>query len=299
MQPVTLVQNDDDKTVVLDESRALDSIRRYIQSPPENSRVFTVTTDMATTLLREYNHNNRPHKPQSITKYAANMSAGTWALTGDTLKFSDAGLLRDGQNRLMACVRSRAAFRTHVVFGIEDKAFDVFDRGRNRDGSDVLSIAGFSYTNALAAAVRWVYLIDSGRAHTRESLEPTTTLSLLQDKYPDLPDFVHRGRSVYEICGQPVSMVTAALYLFHKTNPKLADEFSTAWESGKWGGKFHPINLMQQETKRLQTASPGRVHEVVRMSLMIKAWNLCVARKRGRKGDLLWDRSEPFPEIAR
>jgi hypothetical protein len=97
------------------------------------------------------------------------MMADEWMLTGDTIKFSDAGLLRDGQNRLRACQRAGVPFRTHIVFGIEDEAFDRLDQGKNRNGADVLSIAGYQYVTALSGAVRWTHLIETGRAKSRDS----------------------------------------------------------------------------------------------------------------------------------
>ena len=96
-------------------------------------------------------------KPKAIARYADDMAAQRWSLTGDTIKFSNEKRLRDGQNRLAACVRAGAAFSTYIVFGIDDAAFDRMDQGRNRSGSDVLAIAGYSNTAALSGAVRWAH----------------------------------------------------------------------------------------------------------------------------------------------
>jgi hypothetical protein len=117
-----------------DEQKTLDRIRHYIVTPPENSRVMTVTPTICPMLL-EYNISNRPKKDKKILEYANYTMAGEWMLTGDTIKFSDAGLLRDGQNRLMACIKAGVPFRTHIVFGIDDKAFDRLDQGKNRNGA--------------------------------------------------------------------------------------------------------------------------------------------------------------------
>src|SRR5690242_3389923 len=96
------------------------------------------------------------------------------------------GGLRDGQNRLMACMRAGVPFRTHVVFGIDDDAFDRMDQGKNRDAADVLTMAGHSNANTIAAAVRWVHLIDGGRTKQRDSLEPAETKRLLETRYPTI-----------------------------------------------------------------------------------------------------------------
>ena len=219
-------------------------------------------------------------------------------LTGDTIKFPNAKLLRDGQNRLKACARAGVPFRTHVVFGIDDEAFDRLDQGKNRNGADVLSIAGYQYVAALSGAVRWTHLIETGRAKSRESYTPAETLRLLRERYADLPSFVHQARSIYSITGQPISLVIALLYLFHKANAPQAAIFSEAWQSGKWAGKFKPIALMQDKIARLRSMASGRVHDVVRAALVIKSWNLFIAGRRGLPAELRWDTAEPFPEIA-
>jgi hypothetical protein len=48
----------------IDQEKTLERIRRYIEQPPENSRVFVITPMIAETILREYNIDNRPKKPE-------------------------------------------------------------------------------------------------------------------------------------------------------------------------------------------------------------------------------------------
>lgn len=272
-------------------------ITRYITSPPENSRVFTITPGVAEELLRTHNEHNRPKKPTNIAKYAGHMSSGSWAVTGDTIKFSDAGLLRDGQNRLMACVRSGESFRTHIVFGIDDDAFSVMDQGKNRDGSDILSIAGYQNTATLASAIRWAYLLDSGRVKSRASLEPVETKRLLEERYPDMPDFVLAAKTIYRLTGQPTGIVAAALYLFNKANPSEAEKFATAWASGEHSGRFTAIGKLQKAIAGIAAVSSGRVHDTVRAALIVRTWNAYVQGRRGTQADFNWTPSEDFPVI--
>src|SRR6266436_233722 len=245
----------EERTMDLDEQNTLDRIRRYTSNPPEQSRVFTITAAIAETVLRDFNRNNRPAKPSKIKQFASDMAAGNWPLTGDTIKFSTDGRLLDGQNRLKACVKCAIAFRTHVAFGIEDEAFVRLDQGRNRTGSDALVIAGYQNTAALSSAVRWAHLIETGRAKQRDSYTPAETLRLLRERYSDLPSFVSQARSIYSTTGQPISLITAILYLFNKANPTKATEFAAAWEAGKWDGRFKPISLMNTEIGRLRSTA--------------------------------------------
>lgn len=275
------------------------ALRRCITQPPQNSRVFEITPDMASTILDDYNTGNRPRKPSKIAEYAEDMANDRWPVTGDTLKFSDASppKLRDGQNRLMACIRAGVPFKTHIVFGIPDSAFDVLDKGKNRSGSDILAIAGFGNTALLAGAIRWVHLISSGRAKQRHTLKPAELLVLARSKYPTLPDYVKQGRVIYDHTGQPISLVVAMLYLFHQANEPTAREFATAWETGERGGRFKPLALLHSQIAQLQAVSSGRVHDVVRAALIVKAWNLVVRRRKGSAVEMRWKPSDLFPDI--
>ena len=172
--------------------------------------MFTITPVIAEALLRDYNFDNRPKKPKAIARYAEDMAAQRWSLTGDTIKFSKEKRLRDGQNRLAACVRAGAPFRTYIVFGIDDTAFDRMDQGRNRSGSDVLAIAGYSNTAALSGAVRWAHLIETGRAKNRDTYPAPEVLRLLRERYGVLPDYLPQARGIYAITKQPLSMVIGA-----------------------------------------------------------------------------------------
>jgi hypothetical protein len=93
-------------------------------------------------------------------------------------------------------------------------------------------------------------------------------------------------------------MVTALLYLFHKASPAKAVDFANAWETGNKAPEFNAIGLMQKRIWGLQSVTSGRVHDVVRAALVIKAWNLFVAGRKGRMPDFEWHVSELFPKIA-
>lgn len=273
-------------------------IAKLVTSPPETSRIFTITPEVAEEILRSYNKGNRSPKPVNIERYSADMSAREWALTGDTLKFSNRGLLRDGQNRLMACVRSGVPFQTHIVFGVDDACFDRMDSGKKREGGDVLSIAGIPNASAISAAVRWAHLIDIGKAKQRYTLEPKQILRLYNERYSDLQDYITTADRIYKQTGHPKSIVSALLFHFFRANSEAAQRFADAWESGQWTARrFKAIALMQTQVAALQAASMGRVHDTVRAAVIVKAWNLFVSGRQGRRDELLWTPAEDFPEI--
>jgi hypothetical protein len=277
----------------------LKQIARHIASPPQNSRIFTITPAVAAELLQLYNEGNRPKKPKNIGNYANDMMAQDWAVTGDNLKFSDAGRLRDGQHRLMACAQSGVPFTTHVVFGVPDEYFDRIDQGKPKGGSDLLAIAGVTNGLVIAGAIRWAKMIDDDTVKKRDSLEPKEILRLYNERYSGLQEFVGQADRIYRQTGHPKSLVTALLYHFDRANSDRAQNFCDAWQSGQWEGKFKSIGIMQRAIATLHTASLGRVHDTVRAALIVKAWNLFVSGRTGRKDEISWSLADPFPKIER
>ena len=66
-----------------------------------------VTPDMARTYLKSNTH-NRPLDAARVSKYAADMRAGRWLVSPETISFDEHGVLLNGQHRLGAIVESGA-----------------------------------------------------------------------------------------------------------------------------------------------------------------------------------------------
>ena len=161
----------------------------------------------------------------------------------------------------------------------------------------MLTIAGYSDTNNLAAAARWLWLFDNNRVKSRESLIPDQVLHLLRERYSDLPPYVKQAGRIYQTTGQPKGLVAAILYMITKKNPTKAAEWAAAWENGQDGGRFKPMSLATKKIQEIKTLSSGRVHDVVRAALLVKAWNLFVEGKRGAMADMDWTPAAEFPPI--
>lgn len=277
----------------------LKRIERYISNPPENSRVFTITPDVAAEILDTRNKNNRPRTTTEVKKLAAHMASENWKLTGDTIKFSVSGRLLDGQHRLSACVQSEEPFRTHVIFGIDDDAFDFLDAGKKRTPAHVLSIAGYKNAGRLAAATRWAYLIETKRAKNRDTLDPNKILTLVRERYSSLEEFIGIGQAVNRLNNLiPDAIAAALLYHFHKKNQEKASLFADGWIGGAYGGKFKVFDKLSKKLRELHDASSGRVNDVVRAALIVRAWNAFVAGRVGTSADFDWTlTTDDFPEI--
>lgn len=294
-----VIDNDEAVPSGLTDTEIQSRIMRWINDPPRNSRVITITPIVAAWILETFNKKNRSTKPNAIARFTRHMTANTWGVTGDNLKFSDAKLLRDGQNRLRACVRSGRPFTTHVVFGIRDDLFDRMDQNTVRSGADVLTIAGFPNSTVLQSAVRHVHNLLSDNPGRRDGIEADEALRLIREQYPTLPDYVVAARAVRATTQQPMGLVTALLYVFHLRNRAKAEDFAAAWADGRHAGKFAAIGKMERALSKLRSDAMGRVHDQVRCALIIISWNIFLNGHKGSMTRMVWRPGDQFPEITR
>lgn len=263
-------------------SQARLEIERHLKNPPKTSVIIDIDPKTAEQILGDRNKGNRPPKPNKVQQFAADMSKSRWGLTGDTIKFGTDGRLLDGQNRLSAAVRSGKTFRTHVVFGIDPSLFGRMDIGKPRNPADVLHIAGFKYASTLAAAIRWAYLLDTD-PYNRETLQPEFVLDLARTKYADIEPYLRIGREINKQFSHPAGQMAALVYNFSKRDATKAKEFTRAWQRGERNGKYQIIDTMQALLHSQKANNNGRIHELTRAGIIIKAWNIFRA---GQKGSL-------------
>ncbi|MGH7047525.1 MAG: hypothetical protein ACREE2_14180 [Stellaceae bacterium] len=257
-------------------------IEKFLKDPPQTSVIIEIDPETAGAILAHRNERNRPPKPRKVQQFADDMANHRWGLTGDTIKFGTDGRLLDGQNRLSAAVRSGESFRTHVVFGIDPNLFGRMDIGKPRNPADILHIAGFKYSSTLAAAIRWAHLLDTD-PYNRATMQPEFVLELARDKYADIKSFLKDGRDINKHFSHPAGQMTALIYHFAKRDVNRAKDFVKAWTRGDRNGKYQIIDTMQALLHSQKANNNGRIHELARAGIIIKAWNIFRA---GQKGSL-------------
>jgi hypothetical protein len=123
-----------------------------------DAKVVHVTPKLASEWLKKNTANRKP-KRAAIDRYGRDMANGDWSLTGEAIIFDTNDVLRNGQNRLLACVESDAAFDAVVMWGVDPNAFKNMDRGALRTNGDVLGLNGESMPRVLASSLalllRW------------------------------------------------------------------------------------------------------------------------------------------------
>lgn len=291
--------------VVTAETLTVEVLEKLLQTPPRSSRVMLITPEVAEHILKTYNINNRPKKPAKITEYAMDMKAGRWMVTGDTIKFSTAQYLRDGQNRLLGCTRSGVPFTSHIVFGIDDRAFLKMDIGKVRSPTDCLNICGVSKAPVVSTAIRWLLMLRSDRVKNRMTFSNEIIVREWEAVYSKpvqgvyLRDSISVGASCQKDKLMAPGLAAALHFTFAQVDRQRADDFFTGVITG--------LNLTDEKDARvclrrklidMRDDKSSWVVDIFRAAWVILAWNAFATNRRITEKSLAWSKDMPFPKIA-
>lgn len=151
-----------------------------------------ITPELAQAMLQKNTDNRKPDK-QRIRQYSADMKAGRWKFTTQTIGIGTTGRVVDGQHRLFAIVDSGITITCLVVFDADESTFAVIDTGKTRTGNDIWQIDGKSAPN-VAAIARLAYLYANRRDDPWDSNTGVTSAMVLDwAKATDATDVLRRA----------------------------------------------------------------------------------------------------------
>lgn len=281
----------------------INSLKKLIDKQPEGSKVINVTPRVAEWILSDLNVGNRPEKPNKIIQYASDMVHSNWSLTGDSIKFGSDKLLKDGQNRLLACVRAQTSFTTHAVFGIDPNSFHHMDTGKARGADDVLAIMGVPNASKIARALKMIKAFRNGR--------PTTTGVMsnqeIKDMYlkftdPDLVQEAHRAaKQVYSVIGYPMGQTTALYYLATKNGDgelvrTFFEELKGSYSKGA-NVKYHPPRHLATSLQAWKFDPTIQVNSFTYSIALSRSWYNYKRNKNNLKRDMVIKVSDRMMEI--
>lgn len=264
----------------------------------------------ATKVLEQSNTHNRNLHRRKVTAIAADMAAGTWHQSGDSIKFATDGTLIDGQHRLQAIIVSDTIQELLVVRGLPMEVQDVVDTGTKRSFADVLQIHGEERCSILASITRRSELWERGmRGSQVYSITPTTSqlLQRLED-HPELRESAALANHVYHKIRIPASTLGFSHWLFGQVKTSTPEEeaqlkedvetFFARLRDGDGLTSDHPIAVLRRTMYENVIHAKSRYKEEVLLAMVIKAWN---AYREGRKISMLRFRPgganpESFPE---
>ena len=118
--------------------------------------------ELAEALLDQHNDNVRNYSPKQVKKLTREMKAGRWReKTGDVFIMDEHGRIKDGQHRLMACIKSGISFNCHIRYSNDDQNLDQHVKTKF---SDILK-KGHKNAPLLATATRVLYRYETNEKY--------------------------------------------------------------------------------------------------------------------------------------
>ena len=256
-----------------------------------------ISPKVAKDWLESSNPDNRPIRKGVVDRYARDIKAKKWNMTGDAIRFNGNGMLIDGQHRLAAIVKAGKGIKTIVIRGLDQRAKMLIDTGAKRGFADVLHYMGYKDRNQLAALVRWCWMYENGHLMTRTV--PTT--AELIEWLDNNPDVVHSNAFVCRhIPYFGLKTILASIHYYTRTSlPGEAEAFLTTIKEGQDISSGHPVFTLRRWLMWAMSSSK-RPLPIVTQGIVIKSWNAFI---EGRKIDNLrfipgGSRPEKFPTIV-
>lgn len=243
----------------------------------------TVTPGLAKKWLGKNAENNRLPKTGKIPAYARDMISGRWnSNTGETIKFDEADVLVDGQNRLHAVITAGVPIDFDVARGLPREAMQVIDSGAARTGMDVLKIANATDRARTAGVVRWVILWDAKAfMGSSSALRPTNT-EILERYRRESGQFDAAGKRATDCqnrglgTGAPSGV---AHFLFSRLDAEETHQFFDQYVSGANLPDRSAVLALRNKMARLRV---DRLSRPEQLALFVRAWN---AFREGRPLD--------------
>lgn len=285
----------------IDTNDQVDILNNLIKNAPKESRIVQISPELAQFILENKNLGNRSRKPVKIKQYATDMANNNWSLTGETIKFGTDGNLKDGQNRLAACVRSNTAFTTHAVFGIDPATFTHMDIGANRNHTDVFTIMGVAYARDVGLAVRMLMAWDRGHTDTRAL---ATSNEELRDHYLNQidEDVLHMGikaaRKVNRITSYPIAHLSALFYTAWKAgHSEKVKKFMEDFSMGIGSGARAPIPYLLENLARMRMDKTQTITSHMYTILLYRTWYNYMRGKASVKADMRVSSDDVMGEV--
>lgn len=235
-------------------------------------------TPLKAQMWLETQTNNRLCSRSTVRRYAAAIKRGEWELNGEAIKFDPSGKLIDGQHRLNAVILAESPIKSLVIRGLNGKAFETFDTGKNRSISDLLSLYGFANCHVLASVARLAYNYKvSGNPASNPSINLRLSSPLLAGfvrnpiRTNALVEAAREGQQRF-VKGSFWSPGLAAFmwYVTHRTFAEVGDDFFDSLKSSIRDDD--PASLLGARIAKSRLEK-SRTSLEEACALSVKAWN--------------------------
>lgn len=248
-----------------------DNVLPFDGSAKPEAKIIFVNPDMAARWL-ERNTRNRRIRPATVKKYARDMAAGRWQITGEGVKFAPDGSLLDGQHRLAAIVEAGATVPLLVVRGIAQDAQRVMDTGRARTASDALTMRGEHHTALLAAATRLALGVEANLPDPGKYDPTHGEIEAWVDANPDMRLACEIAQTVARRTDCPPAVVAYAFWRMARIDRADAASFWVAAADKVGLSAGDPVIAMTNRFAEVRR-NRERITRRAYLSVIFRAWN--------------------------
>lgn len=261
------------------------------------SDIVAITPELASEWLLS-NKNNRRVNQKSINAYMYEMTEGHWACNGETIIFDRKHDLLDGQQRLMAAVKSNTTIVSVVVYGVNRKDFDTMDQGRKRTNGQIndlnpdIKVNG-TILSATTKAVVIYFKCHSFTDHFGMQFAPRMEAQLRQ-QYKGLESSVTFASNYKRKLISP-TLTSALHYIFTQLDEVAGHVFMEALLTGDHGGNKELLKLREFfiDLKCNEKTKSRMNNRTFVGGVIVKAWNAW--RTNTILQDFEYKKGESFP----
>lgn len=275
-------------------------VGRYTTVPGIHVGIVRVTPAIASEWLAANTH-NREVRPTTLRVLQAAAERGELRLNGESVIFSDTGILLDGQYRLSVIVLSGVTVDLVVVWGIPEDAQTTMDAGLRRTGADELRWNGIDHAADLAACLTqlWNYQTNGvlGSTGGGGGLSAPTRTEILEmaRAHPNVALSLPVGHRLKGLIRQR-GLTSALHYVLSEIDRDKAEEFFSRLADGQNLNSGDAI-LTLRETLLRDWSARLRMTPRRRAAIVIRAWN--AFRTGEPMAKFVWtavDHAFPVPE---
>lgn len=239
-----------------------------------STAIEIITPEIASKYLEKNTNNYRNVRQDRVNAYAVDMKNGNWKNNGEAIVFGTDGILKNGQHRLMACVKSNTPFETLVIRGCDEI---IYDYGYTRTTKQELLNENINISTTMIGAVKLFYKI---LTHNRITPEFT-----IRQYIKSNIECLNRASNITST-SKSVSKKSAcmlAVYCMIKTKEICDDtltEFVKILNSGNSVGSDEPSPALVARRQIMDLGSRGTQVQETIFSIMIYALRDYKAKKQ-------------------
>jgi phenylpyruvate tautomerase PptA (4-oxalocrotonate tautomerase family) len=256
------------------------------QTEAGRKSLFSLTARITPAIARqmlEVNDGNRKPNQRTIAAIVEDIRAGRWQVNGESIIFSQDGLLNDGQNRLLAAVEARKTIESVVVFGAPRRSRFTVDMGKGRTAGMILELH-HAQSHARLASVSQLHL---AFLHSDYSAVRVTRAEIVEHAL-EIKDeaLIVLNLLAGERLKTPVKTAAAvAFMLFRVVSTVKADEFMEGFLHGAGLPKGSPVLMLRNRLLIVGMDAEARRRPWHMLELFIHHWN------KWRQGEII---AEPY-----